>query len=1534
MSDIALSSLRVGADFDASRYAAGAAQKVASDKAMIASSQATAAAFSQADTKISSAGDSLAKLSRQYIDGFKNQERFEQGLRQLGRQIDSGKTDMEGATRILVGMNQKLGLSADASELAAKGQTQLAAAVGMANAQIDGQAVSLAQAAATAAAQAERLETIRQKYDQTYASGQRMSSELAELAELERSGAQITGGYASALDNLVLKYDQTAAAAATAATAHKQFIAAARADQAAENSRQVAAANQGSFNSVLGVAAPTSGARASASVFEADFAQMEEVSRQKAQQAGQAFATNLENSLVAGTAKSARDAAAVFSADFAQIEEIASLKAQQAGQAFGTELDSSLVAGIAKSARDAASVFTAEMDRLDTIAKLKAEQIGSTFQSDLNASFGIGSSGGSARASASVFEDAGRESDQMASRVAALRAELDPAAAAQNRLNDELSEYSALAAKGAISAEELVAAQTLARSRVAANQNGAGNRLSSFQVQGLGYQANDVVTMALLGAPVGQIAASQGGQILQTLQMGEGGIAGSLSAIKGSAAAAGTALVGTLGTVGLIATGFGVAAVAAGAFYLLTRDRAKSLNDALKDQKQDILEVASAYDLAKVSADNYNKSRGIYAGAAARKGQTDLGTAARSEDIDVLDDLARFVVPGYHKAGFYQARSQYSAFNDPISAFSKNFDYDELAKGVRDITAQNPALQETGDKILNIAKAGHEAAAAFKEGADALARINARAPSLADARLGQDYRDQNDAQLTWLERQQSAAFAGIGAKSPEERRQAAMASEAAKPSAEGESADVRQFKIASAGAMAYKEALHQLTEAQDQRRRSLEQTLDSAKLDVELIGKTTAATEGLRLAFQLEQEVREAAAQSNTKVDEAEIARIRAKAAEYGKLKALQEARDTIHVQEIDLETQRAEVSTIGENTLARQRAAAALKAEQDIRKLGIPLYGEEANQIRANTAALSDQAEAMAKASLQTDLLFERSQILRNEQDQQIASRLQSAGLPVDLNSVEAGMMRYNMALSEAKDNFKGFFTDMAQGLKEGKSLWESFKDAGINALSKLADKLIDRGLDGIFNSLFGGQSAGGGLLGDLLSGNSESQSQSAGGASSFLGKLFGGAGGQSVGSMQVQAASVFINGSPVGGLGAIGSLLDGQSGTPFQADSDLMDVLGRPGAANQNYIQTRIDQAFGTGGSAQDLIQSRIDQAFGGGGLGGIFSPSGGFSGGGGLTGSMSSYASAIKMIESAGSGGYSALGPMLKNGNQALGAYQVMKSNLPSWSTEAFGSPMSPKAFLGNPSAQDAVFEQQFGKLLSKYGNSNDAASAWFTGGPLAKNGGASDILGTTGSQYVDKFNAALSKLGGVTDHTTSSIGSLGSGTTSLLSSIGGAANDATKGLGTFSSALSQFPSAPAAPGGGGGGLFGWLGGLFGGGGGGIGSFSPGVQADFASGALGLGLFADGTENAPAGWSWVGERGPELRKLRAGDVIRSNPRSMQMAGNQGGAPAANDSRPSQNIHQTVNFIFRENPATPASQNQIATKSARALEKLQRTA
>lgn len=242
----------------------------------------------------------------------------------------------------------------------------------------------------------------------------------------------------------------------------------------------------------------------------------------------------------------------------------------------------------------------------------------------------------------------------------------------------------------------------------------------------------------------------------------------------------------------------------------------------------------------------------------------------------------------------------------------------------------------------------------------------------------------------------------------------------------------------------------------------------------------------------------------------------------------------------------------------------------------------------------------------------------------------------------------------------------------------------------------------------------------------------------------------------------------------------------------------------------------------------------------------------------GNIGSYANAIKSIESGGN--YGALGPLTRTGDRAYGAYQVMGANIPSWTKGATGSSLSPSEFLGSKGAQDAVFEKYFGASVSKYGNPQDAASVWFTGRPLAQGAGAADVLGTTRSGYVDKFNKALG---------------------SATENLGGFGN----GLGKIGESLSTsfFPAAPAASGGGGGGgLFSWLGSLFGG-------FKPiGAQAGLAASGKISGLFADGTNYAPGGLSIVGERGPELVNLPQGSQVFNTNRSAQMmgAGNDNGS------------------------------------------------
>jgi hypothetical protein len=123
------------------------------------------------------------------------------------------------------------------------------------------------------------------------------------------------------------------------------------------------------------------------------------------------------------------------------------------------------------------------------------------------------------------------------------------------------------------------------------------------------------------------------------------------------------------------------------------------------------------------------------------------------------------------------------------------------------------------------------------------------------------------------------------------------------------------------------------------------------------------------------------------------------------------------------------------------------------------------------------------------------------------------------------------------------------------------------------------------------------------------------------------------------------------------------------------------------------------------------------------------------------LNQYANAIASIESAGSGDYQAVGPRTGKGNRAYGRYQVMDFNIGPWTEKYLGQRLTPEQFLANPNAQDAVFQGEFGSYVDRFGNPQDAASAWFTGRPLSEGAGRSDILGTTGAGYVQKFNAAL-------------------------------------------------------------------------------------------------------------------------------------------------------------------------------------------------
>lgn len=131
--------------------------------------------------------------------------------------------------------------------------------------------------------------------------------------------------------------------------------------------------------------------------------------------------------------------------------------------------------------------------------------------------------------------DALREQDAQAAKDAKalqqLREMLDPAGAAQARLNEELTEARRLMLAAGSGAEELARAETLITQRHAEVVRSSGSVRAGMQQ--LSFQLNDVATGFSSGTPPMQIFAQQAGQVTQALSLMTSGTKGLLGFLGG-----------------------------------------------------------------------------------------------------------------------------------------------------------------------------------------------------------------------------------------------------------------------------------------------------------------------------------------------------------------------------------------------------------------------------------------------------------------------------------------------------------------------------------------------------------------------------------------------------------------------------------------------------------------------------------------------------------------------------------------------------------------------------------------------------------------------------------------------------------------------------------------------------------------------------------------------------------------------------------------------------------------------------------------
>ncbi|WP_210210763.1 phage tail tip lysozyme [Mesorhizobium sp. YM1C-6-2] len=633
----------------------------------------------------------------------------------------------------------------------------------------------------------------------------------------------------------------------------------------------------------------------------------------------------------------------------------------------------------------------------------------------------------------------------------------------------------------------------------AANQNTVGG----FNSTNAAFQIQDIAMMSMMGQAPLAVGLQQGPQLAMAMLQG------------GGVSALGAGLMSLVNPTMLLTVGLTAATAAAIQFFTSSEEGSEDVQKSLDDYIRSVDALDAAYGRVGNSAEQLGRRSTISLAAAESRSRKLLEITQKGEIDRVREGLDQRLLGNRGIWGAILPGDFDNVVPTPFRDAMKDLrqgivdgdpDFARFQTRISEIAATDPGrLNEWRDRLFEMTDQAAQLEQALEGIRDGI--IGSQDPiNIADRRALTLLQAQEAVAAQRRQQAFDAETQQMLARSPAELAAAARAREAATYNGD-ESAQARRDRIELAGKRALIEAEHDLAEAQRERNRSLDATLASAQLDLELIGKSTAETERLRLEHQLLQQLREDAARNNVAVDEAEIARIREKSAEYGRLRAIEEARTTIRGQQDRIETARAEIATLGMSEDARARVIEQLKVEQEIRRLGIDLYGAEANAMRANAAALAD-------------LAAQNAQLERTRDTWQSIFDQAGDGIDSLVDSLFEGGQDIGEVLKQVGRDFARLAFDLAvtNPLKN----WLTGSD-----LNSIADL-------GIFGS---GASSGRG-----------------GGFGGVLGNLLGAQ--RAVASMQVQAASVFINGAPVG----VGRLLGGFGGSPAQFGSagGLASMLG----------------------------------------------------------------------------------------------------------------------------------------------------------------------------------------------------------------------------------------------------------------------------------------------------------------------------------------------------------------------------------------
>jgi hypothetical protein len=485
----------------------------------------------------------------------------------------------------------------------------------------------------------------------------------------------------------------------------------------------------------------------------------------------------------------------------------------------------------------------------------------------------------------------------------ALRARFNPLFAAEQRHLQELQEINDAVRVGAITEQERAAAigtatrayeAQIAILRTMPARGGAANQFAAFNA---GQQLQDIAVTAAMGQNPLTIGLQQGLQLGSSLQLslGDQGATGVINVLRG-------AVSSLFSPVNLLAVGFTAVAAAAIQFSSAVISRSKSVEEVLKEHKALIDEITKSYPQAAAAAKQYEDQASLLPHSVVGADTTQQIKEETQAYQNALRDFRiqfNLLTQGDTGQGDFArlGKAGAAAFAE-ISQGIKTGQIDaiELQRRLGELRV-DPSLSRDAQDFYNKLQPSVNVAAELErrlQGSSVAARNLAGSfngpgglPVYLDPNAGTYARNQllseQETQLARLRRSGAADLQAIYAKSPSERAAAARAQAAADVN-DNESPEARQLRIQLAGEQALVAAQHQLTDAEEDRKRSLDATLASQQLDLDLIGKTTGQAEAMRLEFQLTQQLREEAARNNVPIDQKELDLIKQKAVEYGKL--------------------------------------------------------------------------------------------------------------------------------------------------------------------------------------------------------------------------------------------------------------------------------------------------------------------------------------------------------------------------------------------------------------------------------------------------------------------------------------------------------------------------------------------------------------------------------------------------------------------------------------------------------------------------